>query len=194
MASPLVIPVEQIDESRQLFKRPLTHAFLADVLAELPAYTVAGDAEVAAHLTRLTGRDVLLEATTTVRLESACRRCLKVVTSEVPLAFILNLVARPLPAGGKPRRSDDDDDGEGEGAASFEDRMADEELFDGERVDLGPIVREQLLLGVPNIEPVCREDCKGLCPTCGQDRNEKDCGHAANGPDPRWSALKGLKL
>jgi uncharacterized protein len=64
--------------------------------------------------------------------------------------------------------------------------------YDGEHVDLEPLIREQLVLAVP-YAPLCREDCKGLCPQCGTDRNVAKC--ACEKPlDPRFAALKGLKL
>ena len=64
--------------------------------------------------------------------------------------------------------------------------------YDGEAVDLELIVKEQIILAVP-YAPLCREDCKGLCPQCGVDRNVETC--ACEKPlDPRFAALKGLKL
>jgi uncharacterized protein len=61
-------------------------------------------------------------------------------------------------------------------------------------VDLAPIVREQLILGLP-ISPKCRENCVGLCTVCGQNKNELDCGHTVAGlGDPRFAALEKLKL
>ncbi|HEX8953257.1 MAG TPA: DUF177 domain-containing protein, partial [Polyangia bacterium] len=65
---------------------------------------------------------------------------------------------------------------------------------DGETVDLGAIVREQLILAVP-MSPRCRENCAGLCATCGQNKNERDCGHKPPAlEDPRLAVLKNLKL
>jgi uncharacterized protein len=43
-------------------------------------------------------------------------------------------------------------------------------------IDLGPMVREFLLIEVP-ISPICRTDCKGLCPVCGEDLNQVACEH-----------------
>jgi uncharacterized protein len=43
-------------------------------------------------------------------------------------------------------------------------------------IDLGPLVREYLILEIP-IRPICREDCKGLCPICGEDWNASTCEH-----------------
>jgi uncharacterized protein len=198
----LTITVESIEEPRQPFVQALPRAFLAEALAGVPAYEVTGPAELSAHLTRLSGRDVLLEARLRLALESDCRRCLRPVASAVPVDFMLNMVAAPLDASGKTKKGDKDrggrgrgdDEGDDERSASFDDAEADVEPFDGERVELAPIIREQLVLALPSIEPVCSEACKGLCATCGQDLNEADCGHSARGLDPRWAALKGLKV
>ena len=56
--------------------------------------------------------------------------------------------------------------------------MTDSELLLPENgfIDLEALVREYMLLEVP-IRPVCRPDCKGLCPVCGADLNHEDCGH-----------------
>jgi uncharacterized protein len=82
-------------------------------------------------------------------------------------------------------------DGAGEGP-----EVAEEDLdlfpYDGESVDLEPLFREQFVLTVP-FAPLCREDCKGLCPQCGTDRNTGTC--SCEPPiDPRLAALKGLKF
>ena len=83
---------------------------------------------------------------------------------------------------------------EDEEAADDEDLDADDVLhYDGEVVDLRPMIREQLILSLP-MSPRCKEDCKGLCPVCGGDKNVKDCGHKVELEDPRFAALKSLKL
>jgi len=189
----LIINVEQIEEPRQLERRPLTRAFLDEIFADAPEYKVAGPAELQAHLTRVGETDVLLEASTTLQLTSACRRCLTEVKSDLPVVFTLNLVARkePEPAPRKGKRGKEPVAEEEEETLSESDTESEE--YDGETIDLAPILREQLLLGLPAIEPLCKEACKGLCPTCGQDLNEKDCGHGAKQPDSRWAALKNLK-
>lgn len=62
-------------------------------------------------------------------------------------------------------------------------------VFDGEVIDIDEIVREQLLLALP-AQVLCREECKGLCSTCGADRNLKECNCGKVDIDPRWSGLK----
>lgn len=63
--------------------------------------------------------------------------------------------------------------------------------LEGVTIDLEPVAREAVLLDLP-MAPLCREDCAGLCPTCGADRNEGDCGCAAPAADARWHGLEGL--
>ncbi len=58
-------------------------------------------------------------------------------------------------------------------------------------IDLAPMVRDYALTEVP-LSPICKPDCKGLCPTCGQDLNVKDCGHRPEQDDSPFSALKDL--
>jgi len=58
-------------------------------------------------------------------------------------------------------------------------------------IDLQPLLRDYALLEVP-IKALCREDCKGLCPVCGENRNERDCGHRPEEDDSPFSELKKL--
>lgn len=60
-----------------------------------------------------------------------------------------------------------------------------------ETVDLGPMARDVVVLELP-MAPLCREDCAGLCPQCGADRNEGPCGCIAP-RDPRWANLDVLR-
>jgi uncharacterized protein len=85
---------------------------------------------------------------------------------------------------------------EGDHESESDDPLDDVEVsaHDGEAVDLTPIVRESIILGIP-MSPHCREGCLGLCATCGQNKNERDCGHKPEAlEDPRFAALKNLKL
>ncbi len=59
------------------------------------------------------------------------------------------------------------------------------------QIDLAPLLREYAFLEFP-ISPICRPDCKGLCPVCGANLNEGDCGHARSAPDSPFAAFKEL--
>ena len=58
-------------------------------------------------------------------------------------------------------------------------------------LDLGPILRDYASLEIP-IRQLCSQECKGLCPVCGTNLNQKDCGHKVESIDPRMEGLKGL--
>lgn len=62
----------------------------------------------------------------------------------------------------------------------------------GDQIDLVPMVRETVLLELPDA-PVCRPDCAGLCPQCGIDLNVITCECVMETIDPRWAALEGLR-
>jgi uncharacterized protein len=55
-------------------------------------------------------------------------------------------------------------------------------------IDVEPVVRDAVVLGLP-MTPLCRPDCAGLCPTCGQRLDDLPAGHTHEELDPRWTAL-----
>jgi uncharacterized protein len=62
------------------------------------------------------------------------------------------------------------------------------------QLELDRMVRDALVVGQP-VRVLCRDDCAGLCVQCGADRNTEPCAHATDAPvDPRWEALRGLRL
>ncbi len=59
------------------------------------------------------------------------------------------------------------------------------------KIDLEPLIRDYAMLEIP-IRPLCKPDCKGLCPVCGQDLNVRDCGHRPHEDESPFSSLKKL--
>ncbi len=66
-------------------------------------------------------------------------------------------------------------------------------IFEGGEIDLKKIAGEQIALALPS-QIVCENSCKGLCEKCGANLNSTDCKCKENEIDPRWSALKKLKI
>jgi uncharacterized protein len=112
------------------------------------------------------------------RVEVSCARCLEPV--EIPIARSFDLLYRPLVA---EKGSDEVAINEAETEIGY---------YSGEGMDLEDSLREQILLAVP-IKTLCRYDCKGLCFTCGANRNQQLCDCPPAKPDPRWAALGDLK-
>lgn len=65
-------------------------------------------------------------------------------------------------------------------------------FFQGDFIEVSDIVREQIVLAVP-MKPMCREDCQGLCPFCGRNRNQEACDCRALERDPRLAPLLKIK-
>jgi uncharacterized protein len=122
---------------------------------------------VTIDVSRMTGGGYSLRLRTEVPLQGPCMRCLTDARPVYPLD------AREVnqPGGGDELTSP---------------YVVDEEL------DLTAWARDALVLALP-AQILCREDCAGLCPECGKDLNVEPHEHD-KGPDPRWSALKDLKL
>ena len=107
-----------------------------------------------------------------------CHRCLEPVREPVAAEVGL-LVVRDAPQ-----------------AMEGDHQLDEEELgivhAEGGVVDTRPLLLEQMQLAVP-MKPVCREDCRGLCPQCGINRNHGTCTCEDERVDPRWAALAKLK-
>jgi uncharacterized protein len=82
---------------------------------------------------------------------------------------------------------------EGEVSEVFESPHEEGETYplEHDEIDLEPLARETVVLELPQA-PLCREECLGLCPDCGADRNEGTCS-CAPPMDPRWAALDQLR-
>ena len=65
--------------------------------------------------------------------------------------------------------------------------------FKGEEINLQQGIQEQVVMAWP-LQPLCDENCKGLCPTCGSDLNRGDCGCQREPVPNKFAVLKNLKL
>jgi uncharacterized protein len=149
-------------------------------------YRARAPSHVAAHLDKLSRR-VLLHARSGASLGAPCGRCLAPTALEVPVEFTLTLV--PEDEAGEPGEEPGGERPRARVGGSFAGGEAEEETYSGKEIDLDPILREQILLALPGY-PLCREGCKGLCPACGQNLNERECGCDRHVPDPRWAGLE----
>jgi uncharacterized protein len=77
-------------------------------------------------------------------------------------------------------------------AYSPEDADDDVLALDGDFIDLEPIVRDALVLSLP-LNPLCDDDCEGLCVGCGERLRDLDPDHSHDDADPRWAALAALQ-
>jgi uncharacterized protein len=156
----------------------------AMVQGDASGHRARGPLHVEASLKKA-GRRVLLAATATADLVAPCGRCLQPANAAVPVDFELTYVPEEEATAGAPHGVEEGE----EPGGSFAPRQADEETYSGKELDLEPALREALILALPPY-PVCQESCKGLCPVCGTNLNERECGCDRKVPDPRWAALE----
>ncbi len=126
------------------------------------------------HLTR-DGDDVLVEGEVAASVPVTCGRCLE----EFPVAVRAPVDVRYLP---RPAVSDDVELGADD---------LDLDFYDNGELNLAALVETETTLALP-MKPLCRPDCRGLCPVCGGNRNVTACSCTARPPDPRLAVLKTL--
>lgn len=113
---------------------------------------------------------ITIDASVTVDIDTVCDRCLVQVQRRYQLPVRHTLVRK----------------------LQSEDNLSDEYLeVEGDSIDLDELFGTEIVLGLPN-KILCRDDCKGLCPKCGCNRNEHECGCMLKETDPRLAALKQL--
>jgi uncharacterized protein len=122
--------------------------------------------------------EIVILGTVTGTVSEECSRCLEAVERKFSVEF--EVFCDKIGARGGERQ------GEEKGSETFV------VLHDGKTLELGPCVREAVVLSLP-IKPLCSEDCKGLCPVCGTNLNDSSCECDRSSVDPRWSVLEKLK-
>jgi len=139
---------------------------------------VVGAVEVSGRLRR-DGKDVELRGELQTTVETVCNRCLQPVELQIHTDFTERFVAAV------------------EWRDEEQHELSQEDLnlsvFDGEAIEIDDVVREEILLAIPG-HVWCREDCQGLCPICGIDKNTGSCQCEVQEIDSRWQGLKDLQL
>jgi uncharacterized protein len=132
--------------------------------------------EVSGRVSRK-GNEVRLRGKLSASAEVDCDRCLKTVIIPIETEFDVTY----FPAA----------DYSASDAAELLEEDLNVSFFEGETIDIDELVREQVLLALP-ARALCGDDCKGLCPVCGADRNTDSCDCDSREVDPRWAKLEKL--
>jgi uncharacterized protein len=174
----LVIEISQIPPEGLEFDEPLDPASI-HVEGERD-FALGSGGRFRGRLEVVDGTSVHVRGHLEAPLKLECGRCLETFT--YPLEQDLDLFYL---------RHRPDDDHEEEDEVELTDRDMVVAYYEGDRLDLGEVVREQCFLSLP-LKRLCREDCRGRCPSCGRNRNTESCGC----PDPEETGdlrLAGLK-
>jgi uncharacterized protein len=137
-----------------------------------------------------------------VRLQAECDRCLE--PAGFPIDSSFELYYRPVADGyldvtgnNAARRGRHPDPAIGTRAVRVEEKALDAGeaemgFYEGDGLELNDVLREFVLLALP-MQKLCDENCKGICPVCGQNRNQSECSCQSNAGDDRWAALKEIR-
>ena len=123
-----------------------------------------------------TGDRIVTRGTIRTAIRAACARCLE--EFEQPVDETVFTVFAP--------------DSELERPDEREAESLNQELYSGEEIDLWPVLQEQIVLAIP-IKLLCREDCQGLCPHCGLNRNQGSCDCGRKTGHPGLAGLEALR-
>jgi len=121
------------------------------------------------------GTEVLVQGRLKATVDQTCGRCLEAFAARVDAPVDVRIL--PKPAGHDSVELGADD--------------LDTDFYDNDELDVARVVVNEATLALP-MKPLCREDCRGLCPTCGANRNTAPCTCDPRPPDPRLAALRDL--
>jgi uncharacterized protein len=123
-------------------------------------------------------RKVSVQGEFTAGVSAECHRCLKAIDVDLRRSFHLTY----LPA--DPERFAKEE-------VELESSELEVAYLDQPYLPLHEMIREQIYLGLP-MKFLCAAECRGLCPHCGANLNEVECGCAEAAGDPRWASLKAI--
>jgi uncharacterized protein len=176
----LITPLQLVDEPLEFDEAiaPGVLDYASDIrqVSPLPVKGVA-DLLVEHRTSNSHVNDIRLRAHYSADFEILCARCVDPVA--VPLESDFDLIFRP--------ESADADAGE----RSITPDETEIGYYQENGLSLEDVVREQVLLSLPS-RTLCRADCKGLCPRCGQNLNQAKCSCDEAPADARWNALASL--
>jgi uncharacterized protein len=178
----IITPAQLVDEPLKLDETLAAGAIeYAPDIRQVGPLTVKGEA---ALIVEHRGpkefvEDIRLRAHFDGRFEVLCARCIEPV--ENPLSGDFDLIFRPGGVDNQP----------GEHAITEDETEIG--YYEESGLLLEDAVREQVLLALPG-RTLCQEDCKGLCPQCGANRNTAPCHCEEQPVDHRWKALAGLSV
>ena len=122
--------------------------------------------------------DIRLKGHFAGKFQVPCARCVEPVL--LPIAADFDLIFRPAAADAEATER------------SITAQETEIGYYQEDSLSLEDVLREQVLLSLP-VRTLCKPDCKGLCPRCGENRNSQTCNCEVGPSDPRWEALAGLR-
>jgi uncharacterized protein len=174
----MFIDVKEVPPEGQAVERNIP----ADKLGLETGIRLLGEAHVSGRLTPADEGAFCLLGSLDAPVETACVRCLEPYVLEVHESLDLLYMPHSANVGPKKVKDEELELSEKDLAVSF---------YRDDRIDLAQMIREQVYLALP-MKPLCKDDCRGLCPECGTNLNLSSCSCVGDSIDPRLATLKTL--
>jgi len=146
--------------------------FLDESLKQIGDLHASGETEL---LDPFGVREIRIRGALRGEVEVFCARCLDPIA--VPVSAPMDLFYRPMSQIAKDEE------------VAISEEETEIGFYEAGGLELADVVREQVLVGLP-MRSVCREDCRGICPVCGANRNHNPCSCRESFTDSRWDALR----
>jgi DUF177 domain-containing protein len=170
LGGPVFITLAELEHHRIVVSKSYASGMLDYPQEDLQQ---AGPLDVEA-VAELVGEEIRIRGHIRVRLSARCDRCLGPV--EIPVDRDFDLTYRPVETIAREEEIEVPEDELGVG------------FFSGDGVALAEVVTEQVILAVP-MKSLCRDDCRGLCPICGADRNRVECNCPSRSEESPFARL-----
>ena len=145
---------------------------MEEIRLQSGTYPIISKEPVLVKVEHIRGKELLITAETRLSVIIPCDRCLEDVKREFELNCVKHVDV-------------------GLSDAELTEELDESNFIDGYHLDVDKLLSNEILSGWPE-KVLCKEDCKGLCPVCGQNLNTKSCDCEDTGLDPRMSVVRDL--
>lgn len=171
-SSPLILSIHELDRRAGSMREVATTLPAPDQLANEVIHVEQGSPLSLQLRLEAVTEGVFVSGEVRATAVGECARCLRPITEQLSVS-VAELYAYP--------------------ESTTDSTTEEDEVYRlvGEVIDLDPAVRDAVVLALP-ASPLCRDDCQGLCPQCGQHWEDLPADHSHEQLDPRWASLRGL--
>lgn len=136
---------------------------------------IEGPIRVLLKVIKHNDKEVYIRGSVSAEIRSECSRCLNQFSDPIQSEFHINYVPITEVHSEQERELLKDD--------------LDLHFYKGDLIEVNEVIQSQLFLASP-MRPLCKPECRGLCPQCGEDLNRIECSCPKDPPDVRWAELK----
>ncbi len=174
----MVLDLSEIYSNWNATEEKTVHPDMDSVKSKMGVFPILKMEPFTLHLTNEENKRLLIRGALDVTISVPCDRCLTEVLTTLHLVIDKSIPIKNSKDAEPDLESEEDDD-----------QLEQLEYMNGCQLDADRLVYEEILFAWP-AKVLCKEDCRGICPNCGANLNETDCGCDRTVPDPRMAAFQ----